>query len=94
MMSQLLLLKYRIYYDMARSKKTLKPLNYKISLDGSEHREVTLTLDPPHKSTDHYGRLATLTFPSDGMDVRIFLMEKDCRTLANFLLDYTEDWEK
>ena len=79
---------------MSRSKKNLKPIDRKVSLDGSEHREVILTLDPPHKGTDNYGRLATLTFQSDGMDVRIYLMEKDCRTLAAFLLDYTEDWEK
>ena len=72
---------------MSRSKKV------KVVLDGSEHRDVQLEIFPRDAHTDGYGRSVTLSFLHDGMDLHLFMMEKDARTLAEFLLKNTKDWE-
>jgi hypothetical protein len=88
-------LKYKIFYDMASNNKKNKPITHQVCLDGSAHTNVLLTLHPllPGRKRDSYGRDGSITFYSDGMDIEIFLMEKDARTLANFLLKHTNDPE-
>lgn len=58
---------------------------FKVVLPGSEHKNITIKLDP---SVDE-DRVATIKFPSDGMDIKLYMMESDLRMLAHAILDNT-----
>lgn len=69
------------------SKKN-KVTAYAVCLPGSEHRQVKVKLDEDITDDDG-GRLAKLIFPSDGIDVKLYMMESDLRILGKFLLKIT-----
>lgn len=73
-------------------KKTKKLKEATVCLSGSEHKEVRLILedcDPPPWEDDN--KSATLVFPTDGMDVTIYMMESDAHALGQFLIKYTRE---
>jgi hypothetical protein len=58
---------------------------FKIDLQGSEHKNVTLRLE---------GELASLEFQTAGLDVAIYMMDYDATTLGEFLIKHTKKSKK
>lgn len=66
-----------------------KKKKFVIDLPRSEHREVKVTLQKINDDPRCFDRAAYIDFPSDGMDIRIYMMESDLRVLARELLENT-----
>lgn len=58
---------------------------FKIDLQGSEHKNVTLRLE---------GELASLEFQTAGLDVAIYMMDYDAAALGEFLIKHTKKSKK
>lgn len=64
--------------------------NIRVDLPGSEHRGMDAVRIKLTKSDfDDGDRLADLKFTSDGMDIKLRMMESDLRILAHAILDNT-----
>lgn len=61
-----------------------------VDLPGSEHCGVDAVQIKLSKCPDEsHNRLADVVFSSDGMQVKVFMMESDLRSLAYAILDST-----
>lgn len=69
---------------MSKNKK------FTISLPGSEHRAVRVKLVNMGFNNDD-DRVADVTFPSDAIDIKLYMMESDLRVLGKALLKNTRD---
>lgn len=70
--------------------KKKRPVVHKIALPGCSHSQVELKLEEDGMWDDG-DRLASLKFPSDGIDVTLYLMESDCYILGQFLIKYASE---
>lgn len=70
--------------------------NITVELPGSEHRGANAVKIKLVKSDfDDGDRLVDLKFTSDGMDVKLYMMESDLRILAFAILDiHNPDWDE
>lgn len=63
---------------------------FSVELPGSEHRGMNAVKVKMTKSDfDDGDRLTDLKFVSDGMDVKLYMMESDLRILARAILNNT-----
>lgn len=63
---------------------------FSVELPGSEHRGMNaVRVKLTQSDFDDGDRLADLKFTSDGMDVKVRMMESDLRILAFTILDNT-----
>ena len=63
---------------------------FSVELPGSEHRGMdAVKIKLTNSYFDDGDRLADLKFTSDGMDVKVRMMESDLRILAFAILDNT-----
>lgn len=69
-------------------KNIMKKKKFTISLPHCEFTEVKVTLQA-EQIWDDGDRPATVSFPSDGSNIKLFMMESDLRVLAHALLAKT-----
>ncbi len=69
----------------------MKKNKFVVDMKGSEHRKVEVTLEKSLPSADDFDRIATVEFFSDGMDIKLYMMESDLRIFARDILSNTSE---